>query len=150
MGSWGPKLSSCGQRRLWSDWADAQADLSLCWAHSHFVGFVRSRLKYVVTVEQVEIQLKQKQSKRKSLVWNSSGHWPLITKNMNMQCNMPYCSRSGGGILLKWANTSFQIKRTRLKTEFSTVVCNFTDDLRRLSESSYDQYLSWECNKAMH
>ena len=28
------------QRRLWSDWADAQADLSLRWAHSHFVGFV--------------------------------------------------------------------------------------------------------------
>ena len=26
----------------WSDWADAQADLSLCWAHSHFVGFVMS------------------------------------------------------------------------------------------------------------
>ena len=32
------------QRRLWSDWADAQADLSLCWAHSHFVGFVMRRL----------------------------------------------------------------------------------------------------------
>ena len=28
------------RRRLWSDWADAQADLSLRWAHSHFVGFV--------------------------------------------------------------------------------------------------------------
>ena len=28
------------QRRLWSDWVDAQADPSLCWAHSHFVGFV--------------------------------------------------------------------------------------------------------------
>ena len=28
------------QRRLWSDWADVQADLSLRWAHSHFVGFV--------------------------------------------------------------------------------------------------------------
>ena len=27
------------QRRLWSDWADAQADLSLRWAHSHNVGF---------------------------------------------------------------------------------------------------------------
>ena len=25
------------QRRLWSDWADAQVDLSLRWAHSHFV-----------------------------------------------------------------------------------------------------------------
>ena len=33
------------QRRLWSDWADAQADLSLRWAHSHFVGFVMSRLR---------------------------------------------------------------------------------------------------------
>ena len=32
------------QRRRWSDWADAQADLSLRWAHSHFVGFVMSRL----------------------------------------------------------------------------------------------------------
>ena len=26
------------QWRLWSDWADAQADLSLRWVHSHFVG----------------------------------------------------------------------------------------------------------------
>ena len=32
------------QRRLWSDQADAQADLSLRWAHSHFVGFVMSWL----------------------------------------------------------------------------------------------------------
>ena len=32
------------QRRLWSDWTDAQADLSLRWAHTHFVGFVMSRL----------------------------------------------------------------------------------------------------------
>ena len=35
------------QRRLWSDWADAQADLSFCWMHTHFVGFVMSRLKYI-------------------------------------------------------------------------------------------------------
>ena len=32
------------QQRLWSDWADAKADLSLCWAHTHFVGFVMSQL----------------------------------------------------------------------------------------------------------
>ena len=31
-------------RRLWTDWADAHADLSLHWAHSHFVGFVMRRL----------------------------------------------------------------------------------------------------------
>ena len=35
------------QRRLWSDWANAQADLSLCWAHSHFVGFVMKRLNWL-------------------------------------------------------------------------------------------------------
>ena len=28
------------QRRFWSDCADAQADLSLRWVHTHFVGFV--------------------------------------------------------------------------------------------------------------
>ena len=32
------------QRRLWSDWADAQADPSLRWAHCHFVCFVMRRL----------------------------------------------------------------------------------------------------------
>ena len=35
------------QRRLWSDWADAQTDLSLHWAHSHFVGFVMRRLNFI-------------------------------------------------------------------------------------------------------
>ena len=33
------------QRRLLSDWVDAQADLSLRWAHSYSVGFVMRRLK---------------------------------------------------------------------------------------------------------
>ena len=34
------------QPRLWSDWASAQADLSLHWAHTHFDGFVMSWLIY--------------------------------------------------------------------------------------------------------
>ena len=34
------------QVRLWSNWADSQADLSLCWVHTYFVGFVMSWLKY--------------------------------------------------------------------------------------------------------
>ena len=33
------------QWRLWSDWADAQADLSLRRAHTHYFGFVMSRLR---------------------------------------------------------------------------------------------------------
>ena len=39
MGSWGPYASLCGQRRLGSDWADVQADLSLSWAHMPFCVF---------------------------------------------------------------------------------------------------------------
>ena len=35
------------QRRLWAGWADAQADLSLSWPHTYFVGFVMSRLIYL-------------------------------------------------------------------------------------------------------
>ena len=41
---WVLSYALSAQRRLWSDWADAQADLSLRWAHSHFVGFVTRRL----------------------------------------------------------------------------------------------------------
>ena len=37
------------QRRLCSGWANAQADLSLRWAHSHFVCFVISRLTYYMS-----------------------------------------------------------------------------------------------------
>ena len=32
------------QQKLWSDWADAQIDLSLRWCKCHFVGFVMRRL----------------------------------------------------------------------------------------------------------
>ena len=39
------------QQRLWSDWADAQADLSLCWVYSHFVGFVMRCLKYLFALK---------------------------------------------------------------------------------------------------
>ena len=45
---WALSYPLSAQRRFWSDWADAQADLSLRWAHSHFVRFVTRRLKYVV------------------------------------------------------------------------------------------------------
>ena len=38
--AWILSYPSSAQRRRWSDWADAQTDLSLRWALSHFVGFV--------------------------------------------------------------------------------------------------------------
>ena len=36
---WVANVSSCGQRRLWSNWAYAQADLSLRWAQRSFCWF---------------------------------------------------------------------------------------------------------------
>ena len=56
---------SLGIHKIWSEsslsawrnlgslathWADAQADLSLRWAHTHFVGFVTRRLKVMFAV----------------------------------------------------------------------------------------------------
>ena len=39
VGRWGPNVSWCGQRRLWSDWTDVEADLSLRWAQRSFCWF---------------------------------------------------------------------------------------------------------------
>ena len=50
--SWVLSYPLSAQRRLWLVWADAQAALSLRWAHSHFVGFVMSRLISVPEVWQ--------------------------------------------------------------------------------------------------
>ena len=43
--AWVLSYPMSAQWRLWSDWAAAKADLSLRWAHSHFVGFDMLRLK---------------------------------------------------------------------------------------------------------
>ena len=56
------------QRRLWSDWADAQADLSHRWVHSHFVGFVMPQLIFCSN------GLWRGQSN--SMFWSAS-RWPL-------------------------------------------------------------------------
>ena len=47
--TWGQNQQTgmCTQRRLRSAWADAQADLSLRWAHTHFVAFVMMRLMFI-------------------------------------------------------------------------------------------------------
>ena len=64
------------QRRLWSDWAVAQADLSLRWAHRHFVGFVMSRLQYVINKE------RSKLLKRPPPPIFPQAHWIYSNDNM--------------------------------------------------------------------
>ena len=45
--AWTLSCPLSAQRRLWSDWADAQADLSLRWAHSHNVGFCHEAAHFI-------------------------------------------------------------------------------------------------------
>ena len=40
------------QQRLWSDWADAQADLSLCWAHMPLCWFCHEAAQYLALCKQ--------------------------------------------------------------------------------------------------
>ena len=54
------------QQRLWLDWADAQADLSLRWVHSHCVGFVMRRLtSWTANYNVICICVSWRDSKRK-------------------------------------------------------------------------------------
>ena len=50
-----PSFLHADSERLWPDSADAQADLSLRWAHTHFVGFVMSRLIFSVKPDHVNL-----------------------------------------------------------------------------------------------
>ena len=49
--SWVLSYPLSAQRILWSDWADAQADLRLRWAHTHFVGFIFTVLSNINGVQ---------------------------------------------------------------------------------------------------
>ena len=63
LGSLGLKVSTCGQRWLWPDRADAQADLSLRWMHRSFCWFFHavahmitfSIMCFSLTLEQREL-----------------------------------------------------------------------------------------------
>ena len=98
MGNYGPTLFSCGQRIFRSDWADAQADLSLRWAHSHFVGFVMLRLIYTIAATPVCMTCIRK-----------SHQFRTETRLVSSSNQMTLASRSGqrpnGVVILKYLHT---------------------------------------------
>ena len=63
------------QRRLWSDWADAQADLSLRWAHIPLCWFCREAAHLCnvrTTVRLLLVMCMPTQSKESSTIWATS------------------------------------------------------------------------------
>ena len=53
VGSWWFNVSSCGRWRLWSDWADVQADLSLHWVHRSFCWFCHEAAHLYLNSQQI-------------------------------------------------------------------------------------------------
>ena len=69
-------------RRFWSDWVDAQADLSLRWAHMSFCWFVMRRLIWVCQCQPLCLPLQSSSSltDRKSYtVVKCLWLWPTLT-----------------------------------------------------------------------
>ena len=54
-----------------SVWADAQADLSLRWAQSHFVGFVMSRFKYCTRSTFIRIIIAKNRKYHCNCLWKA-------------------------------------------------------------------------------
>ena len=52
VGSLGHTASSCGQWRLWSDWVNTQADMSLRWADKSFCSFCHVVAHFIIMTSQ--------------------------------------------------------------------------------------------------
>ena len=72
------------QRRLWSDWADAQADLSLRWTHSHFIGFVTSRFNSITEGSFFCPVLTEKKKKKKKKLGQQLNNLIYIAYKQNV------------------------------------------------------------------
>ena len=91
-------------RILWSDWADAQADRSLRWAHSHFVGFVMRRLNSVWRTDLLDSDIREYPTSDRLLPtfqrkanFTINKHMSLVTRQPVLRvcdkgCLKPACS----------------------------------------------------------
>ena len=164
MGNWGPKLSSCGQRRLWSYWADAQADLSLRWVHSHFVGFVMRRL---ISFYQLETNASQNHAKMGVpvqtlwMVLSASVHRGGEVQNVPLVCIKVffffyfltvYDNLHVFCLLLEWQNRNKDVIRDRhscklqhIQLKNKTLYCTFIlhRKLKRIIDLFLISYIYW-------
>ena len=82
--AWVLSYLSSAQRKLWSDWADVQAYLSLRWAHTHLIGFVtrrRTPIKLDINVKILWVTIRRSKVTTEGLKINSTG--PSVEKKQN-------------------------------------------------------------------
>ena len=89
------------QRRLWSDWADALADLSLCWAHMPFCWFCHDAAQMEVpsypqqnlAISETQIFSTEQNKTAKILKLQDkrtdAEQWSIQTHNHTMQSSKP-------------------------------------------------------------
>ena len=68
------------RRRLWSDWADSEADPSLRWTHCHFVGFVMRQLRFLFMMRLTLTSVTQAKTLKK-MEAKDSGFRALLSLN---------------------------------------------------------------------
>ena len=127
------------QRRLWSDWGDAQADLSLRWAHSHFVGFIMRRLICVMIFMFYLLGHKFHLWKWKIFVFSFCHkssfvkfHTFLITEGPNLDCHFSF-------LIKHLENSNCFYEEVCLPTSLSQIVLDY------VSMRYSTQSLHWAC-----
>ena len=134
------------QRRLWSDLADAQADLSLRWAHSHFVCFVMRRLNYACVWQKT---VKRLWSSWLVLSWAPSSEfvsssipsWQILTAHAQPfrgTRNLAFCLKVPLDSLPVWASSEGSGETARMRRLAWTSAARIGDKYQiRLTRSSW-------------
>ena len=104
-------------RGLWSDWAD---DMSLCWAHSHCVGFIMRRLK-CAALKEIYID-----NNVPYILWAASSEfvsssipsWQIVTAHAQPfrgARDLAFCLRVPLDSLLVWASSEGSCETARMR-----------------------------------
>ena len=112
----------------WSNWADAKADLSLRWAHTHFVGFVMLWLRYSPYLFHNSYSIATCKSWKFFCLGIFINHTPVtISRLMALFCALCVCSMVRCNVSSwtqpkdrLWWNTAPKTRRWKLKTPSTT------------------------------
>ena len=105
----GPLATHCVHTEDWSDWADAQADLSLCWVHMPFCCFCHAAA-HILFIMYTDIEVVMTFTRTSAPAQNtnfymlSENHWWLWGADRNfhlLQCSFSVFWEWGQG-LLNW------------------------------------------------
>ena len=93
----GPNVSSCGQRRLWSDWANAQADLRLRWVHRSFCWFCHEAVHMYISANNIDhteahllvtiIEVCRSDIIFSRHLYLALNHWPILSCSWDKSLN---------------------------------------------------------------